>query len=295
MYASLNVLGMGSADCIYRKAKTRLIEEITEGDYAMLLLMIFVTGLAAGFVDAIAGGGGLIMLPGLLFSGLPVGNAIATNKLCGTFGALTSSLKFAQSRQIAWRACAAMGLPAILGAYLGSRSIGLLPTTWAEPLVIALMVAITLFVILKPSFGLTSPNPNPGQSAPQLSSNLSLNRLVSGILAGLIIGFHDGFFGPGTGVFLVFALLALWNLDFLRGTGTTKVINLLTNLTALLTFALSGNIDYPKGLCGALGVGLGSYLGATFATQKGAKIIKPIFIAVTVALIVKLVINYMAR
>lgn len=265
----------------------------------MLLWLIFALGLLAGFVDAIAGGGGLIMLPGLIFTGLPVGSAIATNKLCGTFGALTSSLKFAQSRQIDWRACVAMGIPAILGAYAGSRSIGLLPTTWAEPLVIALMVMITLFVIFKPSFGMASTTaaqslPNqflPNQSLPN-QKQLSPIRLVGGIVTGGAIGFHDGFFGPGTGIFLVFALLSLWSLDFLRGTGTTKVINLLTNLTALITFAASGEIDYSKGIYGAVGVGLGSFVGATFATKKGARLIKPIFIAVTVALVGKLLIDY---
>ena len=251
----------------------------------MLLLLIFVIGTAAGFVDAIAGGGGLIMLPGLLFSGLPVSGAIATNKLCGTFGALTSSLKFAHAQQIDWRACLFMGLPAVGGAALGSRSIGLLPTAWAEPIVIALMVAITLFVLIKPDFGLQE------AALSEKRLQLSYQQIASGAIAGAIIGFHDGFFGPGTGIFLVFALLSLWQLDFLRGTGTTKVINLLTNLTALVTFALSGNIDYSKGLCGAVGVGIGSYLGAAFATKGGTRIIKPIFVAVTIALILKLLLS----
>lgn len=242
-------------------------------------LMIASAGVLAGFVDAIAGGGGLIMLPGLMLTGLPVGSAIATNKLCGTFGALTSSLKFAHARQIDWRACAAMGLPAVVGAYIGSRSIGLLPAAWAEPLVITLMLLITLVVLLKPSFG-TSP--------PDCSPVLTPKRWLFGLGAGALIGFHDGFFGPGTGIFLVFALLSLWSLDFLRGTGTTKVINLLTNATALITFAIAQQIDYSKGIWGALGVGIGSFLGAAAATRKGAQLIKPLFVTVTLILIAKL-------
>ncbi|NJM96036.1 MAG: TSUP family transporter [Phormidesmis sp. RL_2_1] len=310
----------------------------------MLLILIFAIGLAAGFVDAIAGGGGLIMLPGLLFTGLPVSSAIATNKLCGTFGALTSSLKFAQSQQIDARACAVMGIPVLLGGYAGSRSIGLLPNTWAEPLVIVLMVAITLFVIFNPGFGMTkrgiaqsdppqnlaahqqqqqpanSPyiNQQPANQQPvnqqpanqqranqqranqqpanqQPANQQRAKRIVLSILFGCLIGFHDGFFGPGTGVFLVFVLLSLWPLDFLRATGTAKVLNLLTNAIALATFATTGMIDYPKGLAGAFGVGIGSFLGATFATQKGAKVIKPIFIAVTTTLISKLLLDYATR
>ena len=268
-----------------------------------MLLIITAVGLVAGFVDAIAGGGGLIMLPGLIFAGLPVSSAIATNKLCGTFGSLTSSLKFAQSKQVDWRACTLMALPIISGAYLGSRSIGLLPSAWAEPLVIILMVAITLFVVCNPGFGMAeSTAESAAEPAVKEQSDLlaesasgSTKRTLWSIVAGGLIGFHDGFFGPGTGVFLVFALLSLWPINFLRATGTTKVLNLLANLTALLTFAIAGNIDYSKGFCGALGVATGSLLGATFATKKGAKIIKPIFITVTVVLIGKLVINYATK
>ena len=260
-----------------------------------MLLIITAVGLVAGFVDAIAGGGGLVMLPGLIFSGLPVSSAIATNKLCGTFGSLTSSLKFAQSQQVDWRACTVMALPIVLGAYSGSRSIGLLPSTWAEPLVIVLMVAITLFVVCNPGFGMaesTADSVANGSILPAEDSSSPAKRTLWSIVAGSLIGFHDGFFGPGTGVFLVFALLSLWPLNFLRATGTTKVLNLLANFTALITFAIAGDIDYSKGLCGALGVATGSFLGATFATKKGAKLIKPIFILVTTALVIKLLVNY---
>ena len=262
----------------------------------MILLVVFGVGLVAGFVDAIAGGGGLIMLPGLLFTGLPVGSAIATNKLCGTFGSLTSTLTFAQSRQIDWSACKLMALPIIIGAYLGSRSIGLLPSAWAEPIVVALMAIITLFVIFKPGFGTAQIVATAELSSNDLqqsnyASKRTFNRVLGLILAGGAIGFHDGFFGPGTGIFLVFALLSLSSIDFLRATGTTKLLNFLANFTALITFAAAGSIDYSKGISGALGVMLGSFVGATFATKKGATLIKPIFIAVTVALIIKLLVS----
>jgi len=255
----------------------------------MVLLFVFVVGLAAGFVDAIAGGGGLIMLPGLLFTGLPVSSAIATNKLCGTFGSLTSSAKFAQAKQIDWRACALMGLPVALGAYWGSRSIDRLPSEWAEPVVIALIAAITLFVVLNPGFGTekSTAGSEPLTLGPSKQVALSL-------LAAAAIGFHDGFFGPGTGIFLVFALISIWPLDFLRATGSAKVLNLIANAIALITFALTGNIQYDKGLSGAAGVIIGSFLGATFATKKGTKLIKPLFIAVTTALVSKLLYDYAA-
>ena len=259
----------------------------------MILLVIFGVGVVAGFVDAIAGGGGLIMLPGLLFSGLPVSSAIATNKLCGTCGAIASTTKFAIAKQIDWRACQLMALPVIVGAYLGSRSIGLLPTAWAEPTVVILISLITLFVIFNPALGKTPRQSKQSQNKKRekIASLRSLKTIVSLALAGSIIGFHDGFFGPGTGIFLVFSLIFLLQIDFLRATGTTKLLNLLTNITALITFALGGTINYPKGLSGAIGVSLGSYIGATFATKKGVKLIKPVFIFVTIALVIKLIID----
>ncbi len=253
-----------------------------------LIFMIFLTGVLSGFIDAIAGGGGLIMLPGLLLSGLPVGAAVATNKLCGTFGTLTSSLKFAHAKKVDWRACTYMGVPAIFGSLLGSRSIGFLPTAWAEPVVIILMIAMTVFVLLKPEFGMEV------ATSPVLTESSWLQIAKLAVL-GFAIGFHDGFFGPGAGTFLVFVLLSVWSLDFLRGTGSAKVINLMTNVTALVSFLLIGAIDLPKGFVGAAGVTLGAYSGATFATKKGAQLIKPLFVLVTSVLVGKLLLNYFSR
>lgn len=254
-----------------------------------LIFIIFLTGVFSGFVDAIAGGGGLIMLPGLMLSGLSVNAAVATNKLCGTFGTLTSSLKFAHAQKVDWRACTYMGVPAILGSLLGSRSIGFLPKAWAEPLVIVLMIAMTIFVLLKPEFGMEVAKASPVMPK---SSWLQIIKLV---VLGFAIGFHDGVFGPGAGTFIVFVLLSVWSLDFLRGTGTAKVINLMTNVSALVFFLWIGAVDLARGFTGAAGVTLGAYVGATFATKKGVQLIKPIFVLVTFFLVGKLLLNYFSR
>lgn len=254
-----------------------------------LLFLIFLAGLFSGFVDAVAGGGGLIMIPGLLLSGLPVNAAIATNKLCGTFGTLTSSLKFALAKKVDWRACTYMGAPAAFGSLLGSRQIGFLPKAWAEPVVIILMIAIALFVLLKPEFGMEMKKASPDMA------NLAWIQIVKLAILGFVIGFYDGFFGPGTGTFLVFVLLSVWSLDFLQGTGSAKVINLITNVTALVSFLGLGAIDFPKGLVGAVGVFLGAYSGATFATKNGAQVITPLFVSITLVLVGKLLLDYFSR
>ncbi|MEM6449614.1 MAG: TSUP family transporter [Cyanobacteria bacterium P01_D01_bin.105] len=280
----------------------------------MISLLIFGIGLVAGFVDAIAGGGGLIMLPGLLFAGLPVSSAIATNKLCGTFGAFTSTLKFAHGKQVNWLVSAWMALPVVAGAAIGSQSIDRLPAAWAEPLVILLIVIITAFVVLNPAFGVKKTDRSELTKAKISDEKLSdekrsdeknryeknrdskppLTQIALSIVAGTAIGFHDGFFGPGTGIFLVFSLLSIWPMDFLLATGTTKLLNFLTNVTALITFAISGTIVYSLGFYGAVGVATGSYLGASFATKKGAAFIRPIFVIVTTALVLKLAAEYVS-
>ena len=245
-----------------------------------MYIVLFFFGLLAGFVDAIAGGGGLIMIPGMLFSGLPVYAAIATNKFCGTAGALTSSLKYMHTKNIDWRAAFVMGAPAMIGALLGSQAMPHLPKKWAEPVVIFLLLAITLFIVFKPELG--------KENTHHRTQKFEKHQLAKLFIFGLLIGFHDGFFGPGTGTFFVFVLVAVGSLSFLKGTGTAKVLNFLTNIVALVTFMFAGLIDYPRALVGAGGLIIGSYAGAHFASKKGARIIKPILVVVTLAIVGKL-------
>ncbi len=256
-----------------------------------VIVMIFFAGIFSGFVDAIAGGGGLVMIPALLLTGLPVDAGIATNKLCGTVGTLTSSLTFARSAHVEWRACLLMGVPAMGGSVLGSLSIGLVPVRIAEVFVVILLVVIALIVVFAPRFRGDSP-PSGGVSE---RTHETMGRKIQSGLWGFLIGFHDGFFGPGTGTFLVFALMSLWSLDFLRGTGSAKVINFLTNVTALASFVIAGSVHFSLGLVGALGVGLGSYGGAAVARTGGARVIRPLLILVTLAIIGRLVVTLWSR
>lgn len=251
-----------------------------------ILTIVFAAGIFAGFIDAIAGGGGLIMIPTLMMSGLSVGTAIATNKLCGTSGTLTSSFKFALDKNVDWQACFYMGAPAVFGSFVGSNLISFLPVKWAEPVVLFLLFIITIFIVLKPQFGV-----HVAHRKDSTKKQPSKQQIAMLSILGIIIGFHDGFFGPGAGTFFVFSLLSIRSLDFLRGTGSSKIINFLTNVTALASFLFLGLVDMPKGISGALGVTLGSFCGADFATKKGASVIRPLFIAVSLLLVGKLLID----
>lgn len=251
-------------------------------------VMILGAGLLSGFVDAVAGGGGLIMIPALMIGGLPVHAAIATNKLCGTTGCVTSSLKFARAKLVDWRACAAIGVPAVFGAVMGSRLISMLSPDWAEPIVIALLIAVTLWVVVKPKLR------GDRGDAPAVDG-LGAARMVQAGALGALFGFHDGFFGPGTGALIMFALLAVWSMNFVRGTGSAMVINLMTNLAAVLSFLWMGVVDLPKGIIASAGVAIGAHAGASLAATKGVRAIKPLVVIVTTIVVGKLLVSYLLR
>ena len=252
-------------------------------------VMILFAGVFSGFADAIAGGGGLIMIPALMLGGLPAHAAIGTNKLCNTAASFTSSITFARARLVDWRACVAMGLPAAFGALAGSQLISALPRAWAEPIVIVLLIAVAVFVLLKPSIG------REAIVAAASPARMSVGRVAGALALGAGLGFHTGFFGPGASAFMVVAVLTFGSLNFVRGTGSAKVINLIASLTALVSFFWVGAVDLPKGVIACVGVVLGASAGASLATTKGARLMRPAFLVVTMLIVGKLLVGYLLR
>jgi len=250
--------------------------------------MILLAGLGSGFVDAIAGGGGLIMIPCLMLGGLPAHAAIATNKLCGTTGCLTSSLTFARAGLVDWRACVLVGFPAVAGAVAGSRVITMLSTDRAEPVVIILLTAVALWLLLRPKL---NRNADEAGEVPVVTPA----RMIQSAAVGTLVGFHDGFFGPGAGAVMVIAVLALWSLNFVRGMGSAKVINLMTNLAAVTSFLWAGSVDLPLGLIAAAGVAVGAQAGTSVATTRGVRALRPVAVVATVVIVGKLGVGYLAR
>ena len=249
--------------------------------------MILVAGLFSGFVDAVAGGGGLIMIPALMLGGLPAHAAVATNKLCGTAGCLSSSVVFLRARLVDWRACLLVGGPAVLGAVAGSRLISQLPRAWAEPTVIGLVLAVTAWLLFKRKAA--------GATDAVQTTDVSVARMLQVAACGALVGFHDGFFGPGAGAFMAIALLALWSVNFVRGTASAKVIALMTNVAAMLSFVWIGAVDVPKGLIAAAGVFVGAHAGAAVVTRTGARMLQPVVIVITMVMVGKLLVDYVIR
>lgn len=240
-----------------------------------LSVIMLMSGAVAGFIDAIAGGSGLIMVPVFMLSGLDPQTAIATNKLCNTSGSFSSLVRYMRHGQVDLKSFKWMIVPAVAGAAVGSQLVSHLNKQMLEPIIAALLVVVTAITVFKRSFGLQTSVKEP--------------RVFLLALVASVIGFHDGFFGPGAGIFFTFSLIYLSGLNFISATATTKALNTITSLIALVVFLAAGKVDFRLGLFAAVGIVIGSYLGAGSATRGGAKVVKPVFVGMSLVVLSKVV------
>jgi len=240
------------------------------------MLLLAAVGFAAAFVDSVVGGGGLLTVPALLLTGLPPEAALGTNKLGGTAAALTSSSAFLASGNVDWRTVRVLFPLSFAGALAGTGFVHLLSPEALRPLVIVMLGAALVYTLFKKKAA-DSP-----AAVPRLSRKAW--RLL--LPASFAIGFYDGFFGPGTGSFLLFAFL-LAGYGYVGASGNAKVLNLGSNLSSLLLFVLFGSVRFGYGIVLAAFMIGGAWIGSRFAIKRGAAWIKPLFAIVTAALIGK--------
>lgn len=242
--------------------------------------LLFVVGLIAGTVDAIAGGGGLIALPVLLNLGLPVPLALGTNKFQSSFGSLSASWHFLRTGTITLRECRFGIVMTLLGSLLGAFAVQQIDADLLADIVPWLLAAILLYTLFRPTIG-TVDDP------PKLPAPLFF------ISFGLTLGFYDGFFGPGVGSIWTIAVVFFLGRSFTRATATTKVMNATSNVAALALFASAGLVHLGAGLTMAVGQLVGGRIGAHLVLSRGARFIRPVFlIMVTLTLCRLLWINY---
>lgn len=253
---------------------TLMPEGLEWGGLALLLLAAF----GAGWIDAVVGGGGLIQLPALLLvPGITPVQALATNKLASMFGTVTSSISYYRSVRPSLRMTLPMAVIA-LGAAVGGASLAAyLPAEVFKPIIIVALIAVALITVFKPALGAVT----------KLKYSGVKHVALAGI-AGAAIGFYDGLLGPGTGTFLVIALVGLLGYDFLAASAQAKIVNLGTNLGALILFIPLGAVIWPLGLLMAVANVAGSWLGSRMAIARGAKFVRVLFLIVVAVLIVKL-------
>jgi uncharacterized membrane protein YfcA len=237
--------------------------------------LLLIAGLGAGFVDAIAGGGGLISVPALLWAGLPPQIALGTNKLQAVCGTAMAVWKYSKANLVRWSEVRAAALMSLLAASAGTSVVTRISNEFLKLIVPWLLLAVAIYVML---------NPNLGKKA----RRQLLKPRTFACYAGCVIGFYDGFFGPGTGTFWTLACLSLLGLDLTKATAFTKVVNLASNLSSVAVFTMMERVHYPAAAIMIMGQLIGSRLGAGMAVRHGAVFIRRIFLMVVFAMILKL-------
>lgn len=241
--------------------------------------LLVAVAVCAGYVDAIAGGGGLLTLPALLMAGLSPAAAIATNKLQGTFGVAAASLAFWRAGHLdlsRWRAAVAA---VAIGAALGSLAVQGMDPDWLRRLVPAILVLVAAYFALAPHLG--------GGGA----RRARLGPLAFALGVAGPIGAYDGFLGPGAGSMYLMGLVALAGADLVKGVAVTKLLNFTSNVVALSIFAAAGQVDYVVGLAMAAGQIVGARAGAHTAMTRGAALIRPLVVIVSGAIAASLLLR----
>lgn len=236
----------------------------------------------AGFVDSIAGGGGLISLPAYMIAGLPAHTAIATNKLSSTLGTVASTGRFLKNGYIPVKLSLCAAVMALIGSAVGANISMLLPEQVLQGMLLVVLPIVAFYVLKNKSMGeneKTGTLPFP-------------KMLMVAMGAALVIGVYDGIYGPGTGTFLLLILTGLGRMDLRSAAGATKVINLSSNVAALITFVAHGQVYWPLGLAAAAFCICGHYLGAGLVSRDGKKIVRPVVLTVLVILFLKIIIGF---
>jgi len=241
-------------------------------------LFLLAASFFAGFIDSIAGGGGLIQLPALLI-GLPksdTAEVLGTNKLSSIFGTSTAAALYRKQIKPDPKVLLAMGLPALLGSAGGATLASKIPTSSMRPMVLVLLIVVAVYTWFKPDLGKF-----------ENLRHLPKRRIQIAALAGVIIGFYDGIFGPGTGSFLMLILVASLGYAFITASAIAKVVNVATNVGAIMVFGINGVVIWQIGIIMGVANISGAIIGARLAIKGGSTLVRKVFLLVTLALIVK--------
>jgi len=243
------------------------MEEITN----FWIVVFMITAFIAGYIDSIAGGGGMIQVPVLLYSGIPPVFVLATNKMASLFGTLMATIKYFLSKKISLKVVSIAIIPCLLASYIGSKLVMYIPDyviKWA----ILIAIPIALFFLLKKS-----------KEIKEEKSNLTNKNII---IATAPIGFYDGILGPGTGTYMTISMKKFLNLDYLIATASTKPLNLATNLGSAIAFVMAGKVLWIIAIPMAMANMLGSYIGTHYAVKGGEIFIKKVLILVLIFMLI---------
>jgi uncharacterized membrane protein YfcA len=242
------------------------------------IAIVTLASLFAGCVDAIVGGGGLILVPALfgVFPGAAPATLLGTNKATGIWGTGLATVQFARRVQLPWRALAPAAVVALLGSFAGAWTLTLVSAEGLRKALPVILVAVLVYTVVRKDMGITHAPSRSGRAQAAIACAI-----------GAVIGFYDGFFGPGAGSFYVFAFVRLLGFDFLNASASAKLLNVATNFAALLLLALKGHVWWHVAAVMAVANVIGSLLGTRLALKHGAGFVRIAFIVVVSALILK--------
>ena len=242
------------------------------------LLIVCPLVFLAGFIDSIAGGGGLISLPAYYMAGLPPHLALGTNKLSSSIGMIFSTGTYLREGYIYKPLIAISVAGALIGSWLGAGSVLLLDEQILRWIMLIAIPVLALVIIFKKDL-----------LSPESREIDKVREQIIAAIVSLTIGWYDGFFGPGAGMFLMLAFVGILKLDAITACGNTKVVNFCSNVAALVVFMMAGTVNYALALPGAAFAILGNILGARLTVKKGAKLIKPVMLIVVLILMISIV------
>ena len=246
--------------------------ELTWQTFAIVCPLVFL----AGFIDSIAGGGGLISLPAYYLAGLPAPLAAGTNKLSAGVGTIASTFRYIRGGKVLWRVGLLGAAGAIPGSWLGALLLQAIPEAAVRTMVVAAIPMMAAVVLRQRS----------GISVRRVPVQWDLPMAAA---IGFGIGFYDGLVGPGTGTFLIIAFTMLLGMEGVMASGTAKIVNLSSNISALLTLLTTGNVLFALGLPAALCGVVGNWLGAGLTMKKGTRVIRTVLLVVLALLLAKMV------
>lgn len=251
-----------------------LILTLTLKTYLIVLPLVFL----AALIDSIGGGGGLISLPAYTLAGLPYGLASGCNKFSACFGSVSATIRFFRNGRIKWKPALCAIIGALPGAWLGTRLSILLSNRFMSIFMICAIPVIAVFILLKKD---TEAKERP----------ITKKTLILCLITGLVIGAYDGFFGPGTGTFLILLFNALTGMDMVSASATAKPVNLASNISSLITRLFAGQVIFALAVPAMVCSLTGGWIGSKLALTRGAKFIRYVMLFVLALLIVKLVVE----
>ena len=241
-------------------------------------LFLLSASFLAGFVDSIAGGGGIVQLPALLIGlpNSPAAEVLGTNKLSAVFGTTTAAALYRKQIKPDPKVLIGMAIPAFLGSAVGALLASRIPTSSMRPMILVLLIVVAIYTWLKPDLGKR-----------ENLRHVPKQRIQIGAIAGAVIGFYDGIFGPGTGSFLMLILVATLGYAFITASAIAKVVNVATNVGALIVFGINGAVIWQIGIIMGFANITGAIIGSRLAIRGGSTLVRKVFLLVTIVLIVR--------